>query len=123
MSAADRAAKGYPRERTAPLLLDPHRDFPSEGGKLWPRVAEVARDVGLRDDLRAITAALRRQGLPANTCTESTARFGVELGYRATLVRDANAALRPEAMRAAHDVGAPSFAHAVPSTAELVAAL
>jgi nicotinamidase-related amidase len=62
-------------------------------------------------------------GLIANTCIESTARFAVELGYHVTLVRDATAAFTREAMQAAHDINAPSFAHAVLTTAELIAAL
>ena len=62
-------------------------------------------------------------GLIANTCIESTARFAVELGYHVTLVRDATAAFSHEAMHAAHDIDAPSFAHAVLTTVELLAAL
>jgi nicotinamidase-related amidase len=62
-------------------------------------------------------------GLIANTCIEATARFAVELGYHVTLVRDATAATSHEAMHAAHDINAPSFAHAVLTTAELLAAL
>jgi nicotinamidase-related amidase len=62
-------------------------------------------------------------GLIANTCIESTARFAAELGYHVTLVRDATAAFSHEAMHAAHDINAPSFAHAVLTTAELLPAL
>lgn len=200
---------GYPRERTALLLVDPYNDFLSEGGKLWPMVADVAKAVGLHDNLRAITTAARKAGIPvfivphhraepgdfagwdhptpyqlggaqmqvfakgswggewhpdfapepgdiivkehwggsgfantdldfllkqkqishliligliANTCIESTARFAVELGYHVTLVRDATAASQ-EAMHAAHDINAPNFAHAVLTTADLLAAL
>ncbi len=62
-------------------------------------------------------------GLIANTCIESTARFAAELGYHVTLVRDATAAFSHEAMHAAHNINAPSFAHAVVTTRELLAAL
>lgn len=62
-------------------------------------------------------------GLVANTCIESTARCGAELGYHVTLVRDATAAFSPEAMHAAHEVNAPTFAHAVLTTAVVIAAL
>lgn len=62
-------------------------------------------------------------GLIANTCIEATARFAVELGYHVTLVRDATAAFSHEATRAAHDIDAPSFAHAVVTTVELPATL
>jgi nicotinamidase-related amidase len=62
-------------------------------------------------------------GLIANTCIESTGKYGVELGYHVTLVRDATAAANAEAMHCAHDINAPTYAHAVITTAELVAAL
>ncbi len=59
-------------------------------------------------------------GLIANTCIETTARFAVELGYHVTLVRDATAAFSKEAMHAAHEINATSFAHAVLNTAQLM---
>lgn len=62
-------------------------------------------------------------GLLANTCVETTSRFAIELGYHVTLVRDATAAFSPDRMRAAHELNGPSFAHAILSTAEVVAAL
>ena len=62
-------------------------------------------------------------GMVANTCVESTARFGMELGYHVTLVSDATAAFSAEGMHAAHAVNGPSFAHAILSTHELLAAL
>jgi nicotinamidase-related amidase len=197
-------------KRTALLFVDPYNDFLAEGGKLWPMVADVAKSVGLHDNLRAIVASARGAGLPivivphhkaepddfhnwthptpyqlgaskiqvfakgswgaewhkdyapqpgdtivhehwtssgfantdldmrlkqkgvnrviligliANTCIEGTARSAVDLGYHVTLVRDATAAFSPEAMRAAHDINAPSFAHAVVTTKNLLAAL
>jgi nicotinamidase-related amidase len=62
-------------------------------------------------------------GMVANTCVESTARFGMELGYHVTLVKDATAAFSPEGMHAAHAVNGPSFAHAILTTDELLATL
>lgn len=62
-------------------------------------------------------------GLIANTCIETTARFASELGYHVTLVRDATAAMSDAAMHAAHDINAPTFAHRVYTTAELLQAL
>jgi len=62
-------------------------------------------------------------GLVANTCIESTGRFAMELGYHVTLVKDATAAFSPEMMRAAHELNGPTFAHAILSTSELIAAL
>jgi nicotinamidase-related amidase len=62
-------------------------------------------------------------GLLANTCLEATGRIGMELGYHVTLVRDATAARSPEAMHAAMDIDGPTYAHAILTTVELVAAL
>lgn len=62
-------------------------------------------------------------GLIANTCVEGTARAAVDLGYHVTLVRDPTAAFGADAMHAAHNINAPSFAHAVLTTTELLRAL
>jgi nicotinamidase-related amidase len=58
-------------------------------------------------------------GLIANSCIESTARYGMELGYHITLVPDATAAFNPEGMRAA-EVNAPMFAHVIVKTDDLL---
>jgi nicotinamidase-related amidase len=60
-------------------------------------------------------------GMVANTCIESTARFGMELGYHVTLIKDATAAFDQEGMRAAHEVNGPRYAHAILTTEELLA--
>jgi nicotinamidase-related amidase len=62
-------------------------------------------------------------GLIANTCIETSARYAAELGYHVTLVRDATAAMSAEAMHAAHDINGPTYAQAVLTTAEVIAAL
>jgi len=62
-------------------------------------------------------------GMVANTCVESTARFGMELGYHVTLVKDATAAFSPDGMRCAHEVNGPTYAHAILATDELLALL
>jgi nicotinamidase-related amidase len=62
-------------------------------------------------------------GMLANTCIESTARFGMELGYHVTLIKDATAAWSHEGMHAAHEVDGPRFAHAILTTEELLALL
>jgi nicotinamidase-related amidase len=59
-------------------------------------------------------------GMLANTCIESTGRFGMELGYHVTLVKDATAAWSWEHMHAAHEINGPSFAHAILTTDELL---
>jgi nicotinamidase-related amidase len=58
-------------------------------------------------------------GLIANSCIESTGRFGMELGYHVTVVKDATAAFNPEGMKAA-ETNAPMFAHAILTTKELL---
>jgi len=49
--------------------------------------------------------------------------YASELGYHVTLVRDATAAFSPEAMHSAHEIDGPTFAHAIVTTAELIATL
>ncbi len=61
-------------------------------------------------------------GLIANSCIESTARYGMELGYHVTLVPDATAAFSAAGMVAA-EVNAPMFAHAILKTNDLLAQL
>jgi nicotinamidase-related amidase len=60
-------------------------------------------------------------GLLADTCIEATARFGSELGYHVTLVKDATGTYSKEAMNAAHEINGPTFAHPIVTTEELLA--
>ncbi|MFF0160057.1 isochorismatase family cysteine hydrolase [Streptomyces sp. NPDC005263] len=53
----------YDPAHTGLLLVDPYNDFLSEGGKVWPLVEEVAKEVGLLDNLRAVVAAARAAGI------------------------------------------------------------
>jgi nicotinamidase-related amidase len=53
----------YRPEHTALLFVDPYNDFLAEGGKLWPNVEAVARDVNLLDNLRNVVAAVRTAGI------------------------------------------------------------
>ena len=59
-------------------------------------------------------------GMLANSCIESTGRFGMELGYHVTLVKDATAAYAWENMHAAHQINGPTYAHAILTTEELL---
>jgi len=54
---------GYKRDATALLLVDPYNDFLSEGGLLWPLLKDVAQQVGLLENLRAIHRAARDAGI------------------------------------------------------------
>jgi len=57
-------AQAFDAARTALLFVDPYNDFLSDGGKLWPRLAEVATAVDLHAHLRAITAGVRAAKIP-----------------------------------------------------------
>lgn len=59
-------------------------------------------------------------GLIAHTCVEATVRFAAELGYDATMVRDATADYSDVEMHAALDVNIPNYASAVVTTDEVV---
>ncbi|MFI9536036.1 isochorismatase family cysteine hydrolase [Nocardia fusca] len=62
-------------------------------------------------------------GMRANTCVDTTARFGQELGYHVTLVRDAIGAFAWDEMTATFEINAPQYAHAIPTTEEFLAAV
>jgi nicotinamidase-related amidase len=53
----------YSEDQTALLIVDPYNDFLSEGGKFWPMVEGVAKEVGLLNNLRTVTAAARKAGI------------------------------------------------------------
>ena len=53
----------YPSDRTAYLLVDPYNDFLSEGGKVYPRIKTIAKDVCLIEHLRALDRAVRGSGI------------------------------------------------------------
>jgi ureidoacrylate peracid hydrolase len=62
-------------------------------------------------------------GLLAHTCLESTVRFGAELGYEVTVVRDATASYSENEMHASLDVNIPHYASAIVPTKEIVASI
>jgi nicotinamidase-related amidase len=88
----------------------------------WSQSAFANTDLDAQLTQRGISQ-LVLVGMVANTCIESTARYGMELGYHVTLVTDATAAFSKEAMSAAHEVNGPTFAHAITTSAELLAVL
>jgi nicotinamidase-related amidase len=53
----------YDPARTGLLFVDPYNDFLSEGGKVWPRVKEVAEQVGLLDNLKAVVNTVRKKSI------------------------------------------------------------
>jgi nicotinamidase-related amidase len=62
-------------------------------------------------------------GLIAHTCVEATVRYGAELGYEVTMVKDATASYSDEQTRAALEINIPNYACAVVSTDEIVGSL
>jgi isochorismate hydrolase len=56
-------------------------------------------------------------GLIAHTCVEATVRYGAELGYEVTMVKDATASYSDEEMHAALDINIPNYASAIVTTA------
>jgi ureidoacrylate peracid hydrolase len=62
-------------------------------------------------------------GLIANTCVEATVRYGAELGYQVTMVKDATASYSDREMHAALEVNIPNYASAIVSTEEIVATI
>lgn len=104
-----------------------HPDFAPQPGDVVVKEHWTASGFANTDlDLQLKQHGIRRVilvGLIANTCIEATGRQAVDLGYHVTLVRDATAAFSDEAMHAAHTINAPSFAHAVVTTADLLADL
>jgi len=59
-------------------------------------------------------------GLIAHTCIEATVRYGAELGYQITVVKDATADYSDEEMHAALDINIPNYASAIVTTNEIV---
>ena len=57
------ALDDYAANRTGLLLVDPHNDLLSDGGKLWPKVKAVAEAVDLLTHLRTLVEAARRAGI------------------------------------------------------------
>ena len=62
-------------------------------------------------------------GLIAHTCVEATVRFGAELGYEITMVKDATASYSDTEMHAALEVNIPNYATAVLLASEVVDAI
>jgi len=63
------------------------------------------------------------KALASPGCVEGTGRWGMELGYSVTLVKDASAAFTKEHMHAATELNGPLYAESVIVTSELITAL
>jgi len=62
-------------------------------------------------------------GMLANTCVELTGRYGVELGYHVTFLKDAVGATSWEAQRASIEVNYPRYANAILTVDEFLASV
>ena len=62
-------------------------------------------------------------GRIAHTCVEATVRYGAELGYEVTMVKDATASYSDSEMHAALEVNIPNYATAVLTTNDVVNAI
>ena len=104
-----------------------HDDFQPQPGDVVAREHWGSSGFANTDlDLQLRQHGIRRViliGLVANTCIEATGRFGMELGYHVTLLKDATAAFSQEGMHAAHAVNGPTYGHAILTTEELLAQL
>ena len=127
------------RQRTAPqVMVMKNKVFQSGtwGGEFHPEFGPKKGDVVVHEhwaqssfantdlDFQLKQHSIRKiilVGMVANTCIESTGRFGMELGYHVTLVKDATAAFSRAAMQAALEVNWPTFAHSILTTAQLLA--
>jgi nicotinamidase-related amidase len=104
-----------------------HPDFVPQSGDIiikehWAQSGFANTDLDFQLKQHSVTHVIA-VGLLANTCIESTGRFAMELGYHVTLVRDATAAFSHDHMHAAHGLNGPTFAHAILTASELLAAL
>jgi nicotinamidase-related amidase len=104
-----------------------HPDFGPKPGDVvvlehWSQSGFANTDLDAQLNQRGIEKIIV-VGLIANTCIESTARWGIELGYHVTLIRDATASFDEASMHAAHEINGPRYAHAILSTDELLARL
>lgn len=53
----------YKKNETAVVLVDPYNEVLCDGGKVWPRLKEVAESVNLHDNIKQILDAARRTGI------------------------------------------------------------
>ncbi|MEN2399082.1 cysteine hydrolase family protein [Flavobacterium sp. MC2016-06] len=62
-------------------------------------------------------------GMRANTCIDSTARYGVELGYHVTLIKDGIGAFNWEEIKATVETNFPNYGHSLLTTDEFLESL
>src|SRR5262245_20701433 len=100
------------------------RDFEPQPGDVvaqehWCSSGFANTDLDLRLKQHGIHKLII-MGLIAHTCVEATVRYGAELGYEVTMVKDATASYSDEEMHAALDINIPNYASAIVTTDEVV---
>jgi len=103
---------------------DYHPDLKPQKGETivsehWTSSAFANTDLDMQLKIQGVDHIVLA-GLVANTCLESTGRYGVELGYHVTFLKDATSAFSEEAYHSAVDINWPAFAHAILTTREFV---
>ena len=53
----------YKKDKTAIILVDPYNEVLSEGGKVWPRLKEVAESVNLHENIKKLLDLARSKGI------------------------------------------------------------
>ena len=96
---------------------DYHPDLKPEPGETvvaehWTASAFATTDLDMQLKNQGVNHIVLAR-LVANTCLESIGRYGVELGYHVTFLKDATSAFSEEAHHAAVDINWPAFAHAI----------
>jgi len=74
----------YDTARTALVVVDPYNDVLAEGGKVWPRLREVAERVGTREHLEQLLTATRQAGMPILYAPHRRWRPGDGTGWQRT---------------------------------------
>jgi nicotinamidase-related amidase len=72
----------YGPSDTALVVVDPYNDFLSEGGKVWPRVAEVVESVGTVARLQELIEAARAFGMTIVVAPHRRWRPGSFAGWK-----------------------------------------
>lgn len=62
-------------------------------------------------------------GMRANTCIDSTARYGVELGYHVTLIKDGIGAFNWDEIKATVETNFPNYGHSLLTTDDFISNL
>jgi len=98
---------------TGLLVIGPYNDFISEGGKVYDRLKGVAEANNCIPAHRPPHRAHLRRG---------DRRYGAELGYQVSVVKDATTSYSDDHMHAALRVNLPNYA-AVVTTDEIIDAI